>query len=238
MKTILFALALTCLAPLLFAQEALRPPLVSVNGSAVVRVVPDLADLEFQVEIRNADLNVARKQQAERSRKILEALRAAGVAESELQSSQVTITPSYIDRRQETDQIRFYIVSQTICCTVHDVKIVPDLTAAVITAGATGVRDINLRTSQLRKYRDEARGMAIRAAREKATALATELGVKVGKPYTISEGYNYLGNVSAGNSMNNAQAAMDAAPGDGAIPAFAPGSISISANINVSFLIE
>src|SRR5262249_17940907 len=119
----------------------------------------------------------------------------------------------------------------------HDVKIVPDLTATVITAGATGVRDINLRTSQLRRYRDEARAMAIRAAREKATALAAELGVKVGKPYTITEGYNY-GSLSAGNSMNNAQAAMDAAPGDGAIPAFAPGSISVSANINVSFLIE
>ena len=45
-------------------------------------------------------------------------------------------------------------------------------------AGATGVRSANLRSSQLRKHRDEARAKAIQAAREKATAFANELGAK------------------------------------------------------------
>jgi hypothetical protein len=240
MKPHLLALLLTVFtAPLLRAQQAAPlPPLISTSGSAVVRVVPDLADLSFEVEVRNADLNLARKQQAERTQKVLAALRAAGVAESELQSSQIQIAPNYTDRQRETEQVRFYIVSQTISATLHDVKKVPDVTADVVLAGATSVRDVSLRSSALRKYRDDARVLAIRAAREKAAALTAELGVKVGKPYSITEGMDY-GRMVSSNSYNNIQQVeVGAAAGDGTMPTFAPGSISISASVSVSFLLE
>ena len=39
-----------------------------------------------------------------------------GVVEAELQSSQAQINPDYTDRRQETEKIKFYSVSQNICC--------------------------------------------------------------------------------------------------------------------------
>ena len=241
MKPILLAIAAVITAPVLFAQQsAALPPLVSTNGSAQVRVVPDLADLYFEVEVRNADLGIARKQEAERATKILAVLRAAGVIEGELQSSQVQIAPDYTDRRQETEKIRFYRVSQSICCTLHDMKKVPDVTADAVAAGATGVREASLRTSQLRKYRDEARAKAIRAAKEKALALATELGAKVGKPYTIAEGSDYYGGRQNFGNSNNAQVAVadGEQAGDGTAAAFAPGTITISASVSVSFILE
>lgn len=242
MKPHLLSLCFVALtAPLLCAQQLIpQPPLISTSGTALVRVVPDLADLSFEVEVRNTDLNLARKQQTERAKKVLAALRAAGVAETELQSSQVQIAPNYSDRRGETEQARFYVVSQLITATLHDVKKVPDVTAEAVLAGATGVGNVSLRTSQLRKHRDEARAMAIRAAREKATALTAELGVKVGKPHTITEGADYgYRTLMSGNSINNAQQVEAAAdPGDGTTPTFAPGSISISASVSVSFLLE
>ncbi|HSI14914.1 MAG TPA: SIMPL domain-containing protein [Chthoniobacter sp.] len=240
MKSPLLAFLFTALTvPVLFAQQFTpQPPLISTSGSAVVRVVPDLADLTFEVEVRNSDLTLARKQQAERAKKVLAALRAAGVAETELQSSQVQIAPNYTDRRAETEQVRFYIVTQTICTTLHDVKKVPDLTAEAVQAGATGVGSVSLRSSQLRKHRDEARAMAIRAAREKATALTAELGVKVGKPYTITEGADYGSRLFNSNGNNTQQVEVGADPGDGTTPTFAPGSISISASVSVSFLLE
>lgn len=242
MKTKLIAIAIALVAPPVFGQQPTpQPPLVSTSGSAQIRVVPDLADLFFEVEVRNVDLTAARKQQAERAAKILAALRAAGVVEAELQSSQVQITPDYTDRREETEKIRFYRVSQSICCTLHDLKKVPDVTADAVAAGATGVRGVSLRTSQLRKFRDEARAKAIQAAKEKATALAAELGAKLGKPYTITEGsdYDWRG---GGNSLtsNNFQVAANGGEDadDGTTSTFAPGTISISANISVSFILE
>jgi hypothetical protein len=213
-----------------------------------VRVVPDLADLSFDIEVRNVDLTAARKEQAARARKVLATLRAAGVAEADLQSSQVQITPNYGDPQAQIEGVRFYIISQSIICTLHDVKKVPDVTAEAVAAGVTGVRDVGLRTSQLHQFRDEARAKAVRAAREKAVALADAFGAKVGRPYNISEapdfpvGGLFLNNTKVQNEMpatavppsnRNAGAA-----GDGTTPAFAPGTISITASVSVSFLLE
>lgn len=240
MKTTLISIAAALMAPVAFGQQPTpQPPLVSTNGSAQIRVVPDLADLYFEVEVRNADLALARKQQADRVAKILAAIRAAGVDEADLQSSQVQIAPDYTDRRQETEKIKFYSVSQSISCTLHDLKKVPDVTADVVAAGATGVRGASLRTSQLRKYRDEARKKAIQAAKEKAIALANELGAKVGKPYTITEDSDCGARPSFANNTNFQVAGLDREQaGDGTTPTFAPGTISVTANISVSFMLE
>jgi uncharacterized protein YggE len=239
MKNSLLVLAVVLIAPVLCAQEA-GPvvPTVTTNGSAMIRVVPDLADLSFEVEVRNADLTLARKQQADRATKILTALRAAGVSGTDLQSSQVQITPYYGDGPQQAEEVRFYRVSQTITGTLHDVKKVPDVTANVVLAGATSVRQISLRTTQLRVYRDEARAQAVRAAKAKAVALAKELGATVGRPLTITEVPENDGRVPANTFSNIQQIAAEGEPGDGTIPAFAPGSITVTASISVSFLLQ
>ncbi len=240
MKTLLMFLATVISAPMIVSaqQPGVLPPLVSTSGTAEIRVVPDLADLSFGVEVRHTDLNEARKQQAERSVKVLAVIRAAGVKERDLQASQVQIQPNYTDKRQETETVQFYSVSQQITCTLHDVSKVTDVTAAVVTAGATSVEDDSLRTSELRKYRDEARVKAIKAAKEKAIALATELGSVVGKPYTIAEATysNWGGAQGMFNSVG--QGGGDHEPEDGEASTFAPGTISISATINVSFLLQ
>lgn len=241
------AAAITSLVVFRRAPESTTPRLISTTGSAELRVVPDLADLHFNVEVRNPDLILAQQQQAQRAKKVLVALRAAGVTEAELQSSQSQITADYTNGSyQETGKVRFYQVSQSVSCTLHDVKKVPDVTAAAVVAGATGVQEASLRTSQLRKFRDEARVKAIHAAKEKATALATELGAKVGKSYTITEGTGDLSGVPAWSGItrntnyyyNGQQTERSAVGSDDTTPTFAPGTISISARVSVSFVLE
>ena len=243
MKTLLMLLAAVIAAPTIVSAQppGVLPPLVSTSGTAEIRVVPDLADLSFGVEVRHTDLKEARKQQAERSVKVLAAIRAAGVEETELQTSQVQIQPIFTETEngQETATVQFYSVSQEVTCTLHDVLQVPDITAAVVTAGATSSRRASLRTSKLRTYRDEARIKAIKAAKEKAIALATELGSVVGKPYTIEEESHT--NWGGGQGMYYAslgQGGGNSQPEDGAASTFAPGTITISATINVSFVLQ
>ena len=239
MKTLLMLLAAVLAAPTIVSaqQPGVLPPLVSTSGTAEIRVVPDLADLSFGVEVRHTDLKEARKQQAERASKVLAVIRAAGVVEKDLQASQVEIQPSYTDHREETETVQFYSVSQQITCTLHDVSKVTDVTAAVVTAGATSVESASLRTSELRKYRDEARAKAIKAAKEKAIALATELGSVVGKPYAITEATStdWRGSQGMFNALGQGG---NSEPEEGAASTFAPGTISIEATINVSFLLQ
>lgn len=243
MKTFLAALALVIATSFARAQQAApEPPLVTTSGTAEIKVVPDLADLSFEVEVRNADLAAARKEQTARATKVLAALRAAGVEEKELQSADISISPNFTENqreRVETAKVRFFSVSQRISATLHDVKKVPDAIAAAVNAGATGVDGVNLRSTELRKHRDEARGKAIKAAKEKAVALAGELGAKVGKPFKITEGSAQW---RGSNFTNNAQVmgnANDTREGGGeGSESFAPGTISIMATITVSFLLE
>ena len=226
----------TLVASVATAQQAASPPpLVSTSGNAVIRVVPDLVDIRFEVEIRNADLTLARQQQAERTIKVLAALRAAGVAETELQSSHVQISPNYTENREQTEKVKFYSVSQSISCTLHDLKKLPDLIAGAVTAGATSVERASFRTSELPKHRADARAKAIRAAKEKATALATELGAKVGKPYSITESTpsDWSGNIITANVISQPIFTQGETS-----PTFAPGTIAISETIQVSFILE
>lgn len=217
------------------AQQPATPlSLISTSGTSVVRVIPDLVDIRFEVEIRHADLTVARQEQAERTAKVLTALRAAGVAETELQSSRLQISPNYTDNRVETEKVRFYSVSQSVSCTLHDVNKLPDLIAAAVAAGATSVERADFRTSELPKHRAEARAKAVRAAKEKAIALATELGAKVGRPHTISE-YT-TSDWSSGITPNVIDAPIFSYRQGSA--AFAPGTIAISETIHVSFVLE
>ncbi len=222
-------------------------PLVSTTGSAEIKVVPDLADLSFQVEARNTDLTKARTEQAERMSKVLATLRNAGIKDNELQTSQVEIAPHYDNRengpfeptpgRQPVESVtaRFYSVSQYVSCTLHDIKTIANVTAGAMTAGVTGIQGATLRTSELRKYRDQARAQAIRAAKEKAVALAGELGAKAGRPFTITE------NAYGGGQMFNAgnyQRSASVAGSDSGESTFAPGTISVSAHVSVSFVLE
>jgi len=230
-------------------QSVLCRPLVSTTGSAEIRVVPDLADLLFQVEARNASLTKARIEQADRTSKVLTALRRAGIKETELQTSQVEIVPHYDNRegepfapadgRRPVESVtaRFYSVSQYVSCTLHDVNKIPNVTADAVAAGVTGIQGASLRTSELRKYREQARAQAIRAAKEKAVALTGELGAKVGRPFTITEN-SYDGGTQFFNSAVYQRSAAAPSSSEGSQSTFAPGTISVSANVNVSFNLE
>jgi uncharacterized protein len=106
-----------------------------------------------------------------------------------------------------------------------------DLLADVLKAGITRLSNLEFRDSQIRKHRDEARRMAIRAAQEKAKLLAGEIGQAVGPAYSINEDSgsdynrnNYSQNASvAGGSSSESESAT------------APGTISVTAQVTVRF---
>jgi uncharacterized protein len=113
------------------------------------------------------------------------------------------------------------------------------------------VQNIDFRTNDLRKHKDQARSLAIKAAKEKAEAMAGDLGQKLGKPITITEDinrwwsyysfyYGYYGYYGSGyGSANSTANAVVNAPTSGETlggdTSLAPGQISISAKVTVTF---
>ena len=164
-----------------------RPPLkvVRVTGTAEVKVVPDRAVIELGVVKQNASASVAKQAADATARKILAALQANGIDEKDIQTTFLSLQPQ-VDYRKGM-KISYFVARQTLSVTVRDLSKLDALLESLIKAGGNQIDSIEYETSDLRKYRDDARDRAVKAAKEKAEALAMALGQQIGKAQTIEE---------------------------------------------------
>lgn len=227
------------------SQGPAQPPLISVSGSAEVKVAPDEVRLSVGVETRHEKLDDARRENDERVSKALGFLKSSGVKEKDVQTDFISVEPTYDSNVSRTKPVT-YVVRKSIEIKLTRIDTFEGLLTGLLTNGVNNVHGIDFRTSQLRKHRDAARAMAIRAATEKADALASELGVKRGKVQSInasdwggwwSSSGSYWGGRGGGgmyqNTVQNAGGPAETTDGTLSI-----GQVSVSASVNVSFLIE
>jgi len=217
------------------------PRTITTTGEAVVYVVPDELVVGFGVETYDPALKAAKDHNAAESARLLKAVREAGVEDKHVQTSDMEVELRYKDRARESAEVEGYIVRRTYAVTLKDVKKFEQLVSAALENGANRLLGFEHRTTELRKHRDEARKMAIRAAKEKAEALAGELDCTVGRPRTIGEGYfGYVGSWGSrwgyGRGQHMSQNVAQSAPGEGEGGETTPlGQIGVRASITVTF---
>ncbi len=231
----------------IFAPKVLPPseePVgsISVNGDATVKVVPDEIILTLGVETRHKELVEAKSENDKRVRRVIALAKSYGVDPKHIQTDFINISPEYDYIDYDLDRIVGYRVGKTIVITLKDIDKFDGLYSDVLELGANYVHGIEFRTSELRKYRDQARALAIKAAEEKATALAAELGRSIGNPTQINENYSgwwssygrwwgyRWGGMMSQNVVQNA--GMEGYTTEGGV---APGQIEVNASVSVTF---
>jgi uncharacterized protein YggE len=252
---ILYAIVLVALASLSARAQLQQPQrLINVGGSAEVKVAPDEVDLNVGIETHNENLDLARQENDERVAKTLTFLAQNGVKAKDIKTDYISIEPIYSRSRGDTlppMKPSYYDVRKGIGIRITDIRNFDTIYAGLINSGVNAVRGVDFRTSELRKYKDQARTMAIRAAKEKAEAMASELGARVGKPWSINVNdwsgwtgstpgiwgaFGYRGGAGQNGAQNASQNMNGGSNEEG--PSFSGGEISVSATVNVSFLIE
>jgi uncharacterized protein YggE len=216
--------------------------LVSVTGEAEVRVVPDEVVLTLGIATHDNQLAVAKSQNDGIVKKVLALSTEFGIAPEHVQTDYIGVLPRYPNGCYEVCDPVGYVVHKSVVITLRDLTRFEALLTSVLSAGVNYVQGIEFRTTELRKYRDEARALAIRAAQEKAAALAGELGQKAGRPQTIQEqqsswwsGYGSWWGSRWGSAMTqNTVQEYGGAP-LGLDNSLAPGQISVRASVAVSF---
>jgi len=219
------------------AQESnSHPRLISVVGTAEIKVAPDEAILSLGVESQNIDLLAAKSQHDARVKKLLGLARDTGVEEKYIQTSALTMGPNY---SYESGKRKWngYEVSQSISITLKDLSKYEALMTKFLQAGVNRVDGVSFLVAEPNKYKADARLKAIRAAKEKATAMASELGQTVGKPFEVSEeayedGFLNIRTRSGTNSISNSAVATTEES------TVAPGVVTIRASIRISFQLE
>jgi uncharacterized protein len=227
--------------PALTQDTSPRPRLISVTGTAEVNVAPDEVVLSLGVESRDKDLAIAKAQHDHRVKKLLAEAHDAGVEGKYIQTSMLQMRPDYSD--EKVPRFLAYQVSQTIQVTLKDLSKYEHLITKLLEAGVNRVDSVEFLVAEPRKYKDEARAKAIRAAREKAVAMAAELGQTIGKPWDIAEeGFNGLFAQTNYSIQMNRSVQASSYANDGGLSAeestVAPGEVSIRASVRVSFQLE
>lgn len=228
-------LVLLAAAATAFADDKPEPRLVSVAGEAEVNVAPDEVVFDLTVSTFNRELRVAKSQTDERLKNIIALTKRYGVADADVQTDYINLTPRYRGDN-EARALLGYSVRKDLVVTLRDVTRAEGLLSELLAGDVTRINTVSFRSSQLRKYRDQARDLAMKAAREKAAALAGAVGQKIGKAYSIEEevpGRSYPPNVTANNYVR--VESDDSTSSEGTL---ALGLIKISARVTVKFELE
>lgn len=213
-----------------------------MSGQAEVMVVPDKVVSRSKVENVNLDVNTAKAKTDDDVKKILALARSYKIEPQNVQTDFIRINEHYTPATQNNiRKFDGYAVTQTTAILLKDVSRFESLLADVVKAGISDVSDVTFRASQMRKYMDQARALAMKAAREKAVALAGEIGQGVGKAHnitevgtTVSPAYEEDNDDYPSNYSNSASSEIsrNIADNQGTI---APGLISIIVRVKVSF---
>lgn len=214
---------------------------ITVTGNAQVLVVPDEVILTLGIETNHKVLSTARRDNDQVMEEVLQIANRYGVKPEYIQTDFINIEPRYINGEHRPENFEGYFVRKTVVIKLKDISQFEGLYGDVLEAGVNYIHGIEFRTSELRKYRDQARSMAIQAAREKAVAMAGELDQKIGRVKMIQENstdwwgsYSSWWYRSSGFAYQNVvqEAGGSGVDLDGSL---APGQISVTAGVTVEF---
>lgn len=217
---------------------------VQVSGSAAINVKPDRVLIELGVEsVAETPQEVQTENDAAIGR-ITDAIRNLGIPNKDISTDYYIIQPVYDD--YNTFRIVNYRIDNIIGVTLSDVDQTSDVLAAALQAGANQVQNVQFYTSELRRYRDQARELAMKAASEKAQALAEAGGAQAGCLMQINEnswshynGYWWGGRDRAMWSQNIVQNAAPTEPAaeEDETP-ISSGQIVVRAEVNATFSLK
>lgn len=218
-----------------------QPRSITVSGNAEVRVIPDEVILTLGIETFDLNLDIAKKSNDAIVLTALAVTKEFGIDPKLVQTEYISIEPRYDDYSVKRG-FQGYNVRKTMVITLRDISKFEGLLSAMLKSGVNYIQGIDFRTTQLRKQRDQARSLAIKAAQEKAAALAGELGQKIGQPLTIHEdasnwwsGYSWWGSRWGSSMTQNVIQNSNQSTSLAEDSTLAPGQISVNATVTVEF---
>lgn len=218
-----------------FAKEQIPPRLITVTGEAEIKVVPNEIILTFGVEKWNKELNIAKTENDQIVQKVFQVAKEYGIESKNIQTDYLDIQPRY-EHQYERRKFIGYFVTKSIVITLKETSKFENFLSDVLETGVNYVRGVKFQTTELRKHKDQARALAIKAAKEKAQNLAAELGQTVERPYSIQENFANL-QVLGGNTMTqNVVQRVGGSSESGVSTAL--GQIKVNAKVVVSFELE
>jgi uncharacterized protein YggE len=217
------------------AVAAGAPDTITVSGTGTVTSSPDEAVLTLTVESEATEPGIALDTNSQATSKVTERLKAEGVEEKAIETSNVSLYPvRAYDPKTGEESLTGYRAQNTVTVTLTDALAVGKVLAASVEAGVTNVSGPVWRLAEDSVAVAEALKKAVADAKGKAEALAAAQGVKVGEVLAISE----TGVERPIIPIYGDMFAEDAAAGDKltAVP-ISPANLDITGTVTVTYVL-
>jgi uncharacterized protein YggE len=164
---------------------------LDVNATGEVTRVPDLAIISTGAVTRAASASSAIQQAATRMARVREALRQAGIADRDIQTSNISLSPQYIYANNQPPKLNGYSASNQLSVRFRDIANTGKILDALVAEGANQINGPNLTIDKPEAALDEARAKAVAIGRARADLYARSLGLRVARIVSISESGGY-----------------------------------------------
>jgi uncharacterized protein len=160
---------------------------LDVTARGEVRRVPDVAVISAGVVTQSADAGTAMRDNAARIARVVAALKKAGIADKDIATSSISLSPQYRYNNNEPPVITGYQANNQLTIRFRDIGKSGAIIDALVKEGANQVNGPSMEIDKPEAALDEARIMATKAARARADLYAGALGLKVKRVVSLSE---------------------------------------------------
>jgi uncharacterized protein len=196
----------------------------NINGTRLdivaqgsVKRVPDVAIISAGVMTTARDAKSAMAANATAMTRVLAALRSAGVAERDMSTAQIGLSPQYRYVDNQAPVVTGYQATNSVTVRFRDIAKSGAILDALVAAGSNQINGPTLTIDKPEAAMDEARTDAIKSARARAELYAKAAGLTVKRIVAISESANMpqpMPVAYARGAMIQAEAKTEVVPGE------------------------
>ena len=153
--------------------------------------VPDIAIISAGVVTRASSAKSALSQNAAQMERVRAALKRAGIADRDIQTSNISLNPEYRYVENQPPRLTGYTASNQVSVRFRDIGSTGDILDALVAEGANQINGPSLTIDKPEQAMDEARVKALAAGRARAELYARSLGMRVVRLLAVTESGSY-----------------------------------------------
>lgn len=175
------------------AQQVIATPTIqqettlTLRGEGRIEMKPDFAMIDVGVSIERTTAGEAMQEQAKKMSAIVPALRSAGIAERDIQTSRLSLNTAYSYQTNQAPTLRSYTASNVVSVKVGDLAKIGQTLDVLVSAGSNSINGISFGVENDEQLRKQARTDAVKQAMSKAQDYASALGLKIKRVVNLSE---------------------------------------------------
>ncbi|KSB90696.1 hypothetical protein AS593_10085 [Caulobacter vibrioides] len=172
-------------------DAAFRATTFNLSATGETAIAPDMATITLGVQTEGASAAAALSANGSAMNKVIAALKKAGVAERDIQTSNLNVNPQYVYEENKPPRLTGYQASNQVTILARDLSKLGQTVDAAASAGANTVSGISFGLQNPQKAEDEARIKAVAALKAKSDLYARATGYKVVRLVSLNEAGGY-----------------------------------------------